>query len=74
MKKVDYPTVQILKDKHCNYCGWPIVFVCCNGSFTTFSDPKDGPWDWWYYCSNKACKHHEGEGIFQDIPEWVSKD
>ena len=72
MDKVDYATAEILKGKHCNCCGWPIVFVCCNDSFNDFEDAID--WDWWYYCSNKSCEHHEGEGIWQDTPDWVSRD
>lgn len=30
-----------------------------------------GMWDWWMYCSNKGCIHHEGEGVFQETPDWV---
>ncbi len=53
---------------YCKDCGWPIVDAVCNDEFMNFKDAKE--WDWWYYCSNKGCKNHEGEGIFQNIPEW----
>lgn len=56
-------------DKFCVSCNWPIVFACCNDSFREFKDAAE--WDWWVYCSNKGCKNHDGEGIFQDLPVWV---
>ena len=62
--------VSILKGCKCRECEWPIIDVCCNGSFTEFKDADK--WDWWYYCSNKYCKNHDGEGVFQDDPEWVT--
>lgn len=71
-EKVDYCSASILKNRYCNCCGWPIIFVCCNGSFIKFKDANK--WDWWYYCSNKTCEHHDGEGIFQNRPDWVSID
>ena len=56
----------ILQKYYCGDCGWPIVDACCN------FDYKDSlEWDWWYYCSNKSCKNHDGEGVFQVDPEWV---
>ena len=60
---------KILDDKICNNCNWPIVFACCNGEFQNFKDAAH--WDWWYYCSNKGCKDHDGEGIFQNDLDWV---
>ena len=56
----------------CKDCGWPVVFACCNYPFTKFED--SGLYDWWVYCSNKGCKNHHGEGIFQDTPEWMVKN
>jgi hypothetical protein len=54
----------------CKDCGWPVVDCCCNDEFQNFKDANE--WDWWYYCSNKGCKNHDGEGIFQNVPDWVS--
>lgn len=76
-KPVDYPSAKIIDNKYCNCCGWPIVFVCCNGSFRDFNPTGEGgesagDWDWWYYCSNKVCENHVGEGIWQNRPDWVS--
>jgi hypothetical protein len=67
MDKVD--CVDILEKAHCNDCGWSIINVCCNGSFNKFEDADK--WDWWLYCSNKSCKNHHGEGVFQSWPDWV---
>jgi hypothetical protein len=68
MKRPDYDTATINEEEHCSDCGWPIIHVCCNGTFTEFS----GSTDYWIYCSNKACKNHNGEGGgFQDYPEWA---
>lgn len=62
-------TASILEKAFCRNCGWPIIDACCNYSFTQFKDAKD--WDWWQYCSNKGCKNHDGEGVFQDTPDWI---
>lgn len=55
----------------CKDCGWPVITACCNSPFTEYKDAKD--WDWWMYCSNKACKNHDGEGVFQFEPDWTKK-
>ena len=62
--------VSILKGCKCRECEWPIIDVCCNGSFKKFRNAAE--WDWWYYCSNKGCKNHNGEGVFQYDPDWVT--
>lgn len=68
----DYCTViGVSDDYYCNDCGWPVVKVCCNGKFKEFKDADK--WDWWEYCSNKGCKNHEGEGVFQSSPDWRLK-
>lgn len=54
---------------YCKTCGWPIVHTCCNDGMST-QKPYAGH-DWWEYCSNKTCKHHKGEGRFQDMPAFV---
>lgn len=64
-------TASIIEDEHCKDCGWPVVHACCNDEFNNFKDADT--WDWWMYCTNKGCKNHEGEGVFQDWPEWVIK-
>jgi hypothetical protein len=53
----------------CKVCGWPVLCCCCNDG--TWGD---GSWDWWAYCTNKTCENHDGEGVFQDIPEWIMED
>lgn len=65
-------TAEISGDRVCKECGWPVVFACCNGKFRDFKDAAD--WDWWMYCSNKGCTHHEGEGVFQNLPLWVERE
>lgn len=73
-----YPTniekanAKILENKKCKDCGWPIIDACCNDSFQNYKDASE--WDWWQYCSNKGCVNHEGEGVFQDTPNWIIDD
>jgi hypothetical protein len=67
--KITYNTASIAHGQVCRDYGWPIIDVCCNGTFTEYKDAAE--WDWWYYCSNKSCRNHDGEGIFQDTPEWI---
>lgn len=68
---VEYDSASIDKRKFCSDCGWPVVHVCCNGDF--LDDISTEKWDWWVYCSNKSCHNHEGNGVFQDTPAWVSQ-
>lgn len=64
----------IVKDTYCKDCRFPIVFVCCNSTMQDFAIKQSGSmWDWWYYCSNKGCKNHIGEGIWQNTPDWIYK-
>lgn len=63
------PTASILKNAYCKACNWPIIDVVCNDEM---SSGVYGKWDWWQYCSNKGCKNHVGEGVFQNDPEFVS--
>ena len=69
-------TASILSDyanrpRGCASCGWPVIHACCNDEFTKYKDAKE--FDYWYYCSNKGCVNHSGEGVFQDNPDWVQK-
>ncbi|QQG32311.1 hypothetical protein CkP1_0118 [Citrobacter phage CkP1] len=53
----------------CAVCHWPVISALCNDGMS-----KVNPYnrfDWWYYCSNKTCQHHKGEGVFQYDPEWL---
>jgi len=59
----------IVEDRKCKDCGWKIMFALCHESFKGFKDEKY--YDRIYYCFNKACTHHEGEGVSQFDPEWV---
>ena len=65
-------TAHIPLGMYCRDCGWPVVDACCNHEFQNFKDAAE--WDWWYYCSNKGCKNHNGEGVCQDTPEWIGRD
>lgn len=69
MDKVNYETVSIYGNTYCLECGWPIIHVCCNGSFCYFKNAVN--FDWWLYCSNKTCSHHDGEGLFQNTLDWI---
>lgn len=60
----------ILKDAHCRDCNWPIVSVLCNDGMSQVPPFKDN--DYWVYCSNKTCIHHQGEAFnLGDEPEFV---
>lgn len=59
----------IFKANRCKECKWPIVFALCNDGMGVTS--PYGESDWWYYCANKTCVNHAGEGVFQDTPDWV---
>ena len=54
---------------HCKKCGYPVVDMCCNEPFNKFQNADS--YDWWYYCSNKMCENHDGEGVEQNYPEWI---
>lgn len=56
--------------RKCVECGWKVVHCLCNGEM---SEGVWGEWDWWVYCSNKGCKNHEGEGVFQNTVKWIEK-
>lgn len=48
----------------CRSCEWPVLDVCCNDGFA--DNLPDGECaDWWAYCTNKNCDHHEGNSIGQ---------
>lgn len=71
-KATEGTTTSILENNHCKDCGWPVIHACCNDDFQKHKDAKT--WDWWLYCSNKGCKNHEGEGVFQDWPDWIKSE
>lgn len=67
-------SAHIADDAYCADCGWPIVDACCNDQFKEFKDAAEH--DWWYYCTNKGCKNHDGEGaggVFER-PSWVRQE
>ena len=68
--KAIYDTAEIKENCHCGDCGWPVIDVCCNDNFLDGVKDEE-PWDWWYYCSNKSCKNHEGEGLWQNPIKWI---
>ena len=64
--------------EHCKDCKYPVVFALCNPPFVNFEGPdfnaKAKEFDYWYYCSNKSCKNHEGEGGFScdEVPDFIA--
>lgn len=62
-------TAKIKEGYCCKSCGWPIISCCVNNEMAATKPFKD--WDWWVYCSNKACDHHRGTGVFQTRPDFV---
>lgn len=65
------PNTASVSQYSCKACGWPVIDACCNDEFHNFQDASD--WDRWLYCSNKGCKNHDGEGVFQNNPGWVGE-
>lgn len=63
-------TAKISPYLKCACCNWPIVACCVN--WDTSRHPESEGWDWFYYCANKACENHAGEGVFQNSPGWVT--
>lgn len=62
--------ISFLQNAHCSVCGYPVIDACCNAPFTDFI--KDGQlYDYWQYCTNKSCVHHEGDGIGYYWADWV---
>lgn len=57
-----------ISDIYCSACGWPVVDACCNDQMGKLHPESD----WWWYCSNQGCIHHEGEeyGV-NNTPKWV---
>lgn len=35
--------------------------------------PNAVGWDYWVACDNADCQNANGEGLFQEFPEWVNK-
>lgn len=58
-----------LSSCRCKECHWPVVSTLCNDGMGVHQPYAE--WDWWYYCSNKTCINHHGNGVFQDTPKWV---
>ena len=54
----------------CRDCGHPVAHYLCNDSLIAVR-PAAAEWDWWLACTNEACAHHQGEGVFQDYPAWL---
>lgn len=62
------PNTASISNAECKDCSWPVVHCCCNDEM---GEGEFGQWDWWVYCSNKGCKNHHGEGVFQDPVVWI---
>ena len=62
-------TAKLREYAFCANCGWPVVYVFCNDGMA-HTAPYSG-WDNWIYCANKTCRHHAGEGIFHNMPDWI---
>ncbi|MGS1687102.1 hypothetical protein GHT72_028275 (plasmid) [Klebsiella pneumoniae] len=57
----------IIEKVRCRDCHFPLICVM------NITKPPYDEWDWWIYCSNKTCKNHEGEGKFQNTPDFVER-
>jgi hypothetical protein len=62
-------TAHVRDDAFCARCGWPVILAHCNDRMAQIAPYAE--WNAWTYCTNKACKHHEGEGVFHNMPSWI---
>lgn len=53
----------------CRNCGASVSHYTCNHDLIS-KRPAAEDWDWWSACDNPVCTNHEGEGFFQNKPEW----
>ena len=57
----------------CSVCGYSVVFALCNEPFSFHANANE--FDYWYYCSNKVCIKHDGEGNYSgsEQPDWMER-
>lgn len=52
----------------CSECAGSVVGICNNTALEKFEFD-----DWIAYCTNKECVNHEGQGYFQELPNFMVK-
>ena len=57
----------------CRACGSHVSTYNANGPLIG-ARPEASEWDWWVACDNADCEHAYGEGLFQELIEWIAKD
>ncbi len=66
-------SAHISGSRFCASCGWPIIFLSCKGVLAQ-TEPY-ASYQRWFYCSNKSCARHDGEGTSNEsIPKWAASD
>lgn len=60
------------RDNYCKVCGSHVSGYNAN-SATIAARPEAAREDWWIACDNADCAHSYGEGLFQELPDWVTK-
>ena len=68
-RKPTSTTAQISPRLYCAACGWPVVTCCVNEGFMGVEGLR---YDYWFYCANKGCLHHDGQSVDQDDPWWTA--
>jgi hypothetical protein len=53
-------------DHWCKDCGEMVIEQLNNTQRARYEG-----WDWILYCADVECEHHEGDGYFQVLPDWV---
>lgn len=54
----------------CRDCGAQVAHYVCNDGLIGVR-PTAAEHDWWMACTDPACAHHHGEGVFQESPAWL---
>ena len=54
----------------CTCCGSDISTYNANSKVVALRADAVN-WDWWAACDNADCEHAEGEGYFQESPDWI---
>lgn len=55
------PNARVLENAECIECAWPVILVYRTEAL--FEKRPYMYYDYWMYCSNPTCVHHQGEGV-----------
>ena len=62
--------IHCCQNQFCRACGSHVSGYNANEPLIA-ARPEGAKWDWWLACDNADCPNAEGEGLFQELPDWV---